>query len=1100
MGAVVLLGLSINVYLALRPERVREQVRRQLDAISGGSLHVEGEIRVDWQGGIRLADIVFRPPGPVGAGDELAAGLRIREAHLEPRRGSLLGGTLEFESVTLIEPHLSLVFSPGGDLHPLPVPPDCALARWLAGALARDPDRPGTPGLHVREGSITFRSTLSDGGRQDFRDVDLDLSLEASGRLALRGQARTPFIDQVRLEGTWDPVAAGLELEFSGARIQLGHPVAGLVPAGARRWIESLDLQGAVDLDGDLVWKPGQLPSVGEVRGKLLDGHLRLPGVPGALERIAARFRLSGSDLTFRDLEAWLGAGRITGSGGFRWNDSWTELVRHHLDLRGEGLDLDTRWEAWLPDTLAELLDRLHLRGKFSFRLSRPEAVTDPAAAETTLRLDLEEGEVLHRDFPLPFRDLRGSLEYSREELRIVKPVTARRGSARATLTGRVNATSAGAPASIDLTLENLPLDESLRAALPPTLVSAWRELHPEGAVQLAVALRRGGGEAPSGEPELSVTIGALDGVIRPESFPLEISRITGKVRLDLLAGRIELLDLRGLHEGQVLHAGGDLETREEGLTGTIRLRAPSLALDRELLEILPADSRSLVQELGLSGRAGVNVDLDLAAGRGVRTRLELEVQDLSVTYARFPLPLRFRSGKVIREPGGELHLEDVRTSAEGPATGSVSGTLRTLGGQRRVDLRLAVDRLLLDDEFPRHLPADLRALVGGLKLGGEVSGQLVCELDYDRDRPRQGRVSYRAREVRASDLSLDFGLAMQGIRARGEFKGGREFEGRHHLRGRATVEASRFNRLRFGATDLEFALGRELEEVRRLRRQPPPEEAGVSPPLGEGGPGEELLLRFGRQPDAGFFQVRVKRSDLYGGILEGYLGLDTGVRGDFLGEFWSREVKVSRAASDVFELETAPEEVSGEARGRVEFSGLVGEPESLRGAGRVRVREARLGTLPLLASFLNRLFSLRAGALPHFKEVDLDFIIEGGKFEARGAESIAIRADGLDFIGSGSMAFDGTLDLTLKPRVFNWSLPVVDSVFDLLKRLLLRIRVGGTLSRPTTRVVSGAGLLQLDVTPERASPKTPAGSEDSTEKPSGEDSDPSGDSPPPSR
>ncbi len=1068
------IGLFLNSYLALRPARLEEQVRRYILEVSGGALEVRGEVSVDWRRGIHIQDLAYTAPDQKSS----IPSLNIRLAHIKPRSTSLALGQFDIEEVTLIEPRLSLVVGSDGIPIPLEFPEGSLLSKWLSGTLQGETSKNSSfplPRLNVREGALLFRSDGSQNIRQDFLDIDLDVDVQPQGLMHIRGKARTPFVDQIGIVGTWDPGNAGLNVAFDGARISLAHPLRGIIPEGGEKWIQELDLQGRVDLQGSLSWKPGSLPQIGNVKGSILEGHLRVPHVLGALERIKGRFSLEGNQIEFSDIESWVGTGKVSGTGRIHWDSEWTEIQSYRVDLKGEGLSLDSRWGKWLPSHLQKYLERVHLRGRFNFDL---KTSVPPEQVPSRLLLSFTEGEFLHRDFPLAYSGLQGKVRVSEDKVEIVQPLTLSRESSKATLTGWMGVSKDNPQSKLDLIVESLPLDDDLRSALPADWVTYWRELNPAGKIDLVLEIQQKGVDsAPSKKNDVlddkfAFTLRAVDTQITPQRFPFPISHINGKVEMDRLTHTLKFLNLKGEREGQVFTANGELNY-EKGAVGEIEIKTPSLALDSELVKILPPEGQSLIQDFGLSGRSGVTLNLYSRLDEELQSKLTFDIQDLSVNFSRFPMPLRFRSGKMIRDTDGSFRIEKLKTAEAGLAMGTVDGTLSQLGGQRRLSVDLDIQKLSVDDDFPRYLPSDLQRVVKQLKLKGTLTGKLNCEVDYDRDRPQNSRVSYKAREVTTKDLSVDFGLLIQGIQATGEFKGGRDFSQGHAFRGKATVQSSKFNRLSFGKTDLEFSFARELEQIRKLRTRPQPIE-GQEPY----GPktqtiSQKLLQRFQLASKDRLFQVWIKSSELYGGKLEGFLGMDSGVRRDLNGEFWAEDVQIQKSAIDVFKLKKEQQhEVDGKAEGFIQFSGIVGEIESIGGQGEVHVREAKLGKLPLFVSFINRLFSLKAKAMPHFKQVDLNFAIRDQKFESLEAEGITIRADGLDLLGYGSLDFAGKLNMTLKPQILDWKLPIIDSVFDLLKRLLLRIRVEGTLENPTTTVLSGAGLLKVDVTPESSSSK----------------------------
>jgi hypothetical protein len=235
--------------------------------------------------------------------------------------------------------------------------------------------------------------------------------------------------------------------------------------------------------------------------------------------------------------------------------------------------------------------------------------------------------------------------------------------------------------------------------------------------------------------------------------------------------------------------------------------------------------------------------------------------------------------------------------------------------------------------------------------------------------------------------------------------------------------------------------------------------------------PGARLVSRLVPEKVGDTFQMQVSSGDLYGGNVQGFLYIDVGDRHDLGGEFIAAGIQVARAAPDVFRV--PGNDLTGEARGRVSFHGKTGDGHSIIGAGEGFIEKARLMNLPLFVGIVGLLF-LQPSSRPHFREVETRYDIRDGKFWAAGAQGIAIRGDSVNLSGGGTLDFEGKLDLSLTPYFINLSIPVVDTILDLVKKTLLQVWVDGKLEEPRARLVTGAGLIRVPLDTRPAEGKRP--------------------------
>jgi hypothetical protein len=208
-------------------------------------------------------------------------------------------------------------------------------------------------------------------------------------------------------------------------------------------------------------------------------------------------------------------------------------------------------------------------------------------------------------------------------------------------------------------------------------------------------------------------------------------------------------------------------------------------------------------------------------------------------------------------------------------------------------------------------------------------------------------------------------------------------------------------------------------------------------------------------------FQMSVHSPDIYGGVVDGFLYVDTGDLNDFGGHFIGKALDVAKAADDVFGATGTG--TSGAASGEIGFAGALDDRASISGQGKGRIEEARLIELPLFFGVLSALFG-EDSSRHYFTGVTLQYEIKDGKFVASTRDGIEIRSPGLKLFGGGTMDFAGNLNLTLEPRLLNFRIPVVEQLFSLIKKGVAQVLLTGNLTKPETKFATAGGLIHIGI------------------------------------
>jgi hypothetical protein len=221
--------------------------------------------------------------------------------------------------------------------------------------------------------------------------------------------------------------------------------------------------------------------------------------------------------------------------------------------------------------------------------------------AERSQDIVLKDCAIQFDKFPYPLRQVRGRVT-ERDNQWALHDIVGHGADDSATVMCRGIATplSAGCLVELDFDGTSVPLDESLRKALPKGVQLAWGELCPQGRLDFAARVVHQTGEP---KPEIEVTLWPHERnlSIQPLKFPYRLEQIDGIAKFQ--AERVELANLRAVH-GRVdcsAAAGAWQPTADGGWQLDFRgVNVDRLVpeRDRDLLVALPPALQRIIERL----------------------------------------------------------------------------------------------------------------------------------------------------------------------------------------------------------------------------------------------------------------------------------------------------------------------------------------------------------------------------------------------------------------------------------------------------------------------------------------------------------------------
>jgi hypothetical protein len=429
----------------------------------------------------------------------------------------------------------------------------------------------------------------------------------------------------------------------------------------------------------------------------------------------------------------------------------------------GNGLPIDERLLAALPDQCRETVRSLNPAGEFSFGLRVWKTAAPQAPVEMSLQAALSGCSIRYARFPYPINSIQGLIELNNGAWEF-RELTGSNDTGTVRCQGWLRPTPQGDVLALGFSGVGLPLNTELRNALPPAMQRLWNDLQPRGFVHVPQCEIRY--LLPTDTMSINARVEpAADTVsLEAQSFPYRLERFHGA--LTYQDGRIQLNRLSAAHDKTLATVNGVCNLQPDG-SWEVRLddiTCDQLYPEPELIEALPYGLQRAMSGLRPQGMFHVRGKLDAGSdgrpGSPIWSSwdLRVDVQQASVDSSirldniHGGLTLRGTSDGVQARHHGELAIDSLTyqnsqftqvqgpfwcdggmlllgASAPQPAGGPPRRLRATLhGGAVTGDISV---KLGADPEF--HLVADVRdadlarcaqdAFVAPQKLSGQVLG-----------------------------------------------------------------------------------------------------------------------------------------------------------------------------------------------------------------------------------------------------------------------------------------------------------------------------------------------------------------------------------------
>ncbi len=269
------------------------------------------------------------------------------------------------------------------------------------------------------------------------------------------------------------------------------------------------------------------------------------------------------------------------------------------VEITGANVEIEDRMIAALPEKVRRVISSLHPEGRFNVGWRIDRTLPGLLKPYSSLRLELVNCRVNYEKFPYPLSGIRGVIQAEDNRWSFRDLVSG--GSRTIECEGSLVPIDTGNELSLQFVGKEVPLDDDLLRALPPSVQKAWTEVRPRGRVDLVAEIYHSTGLA---KPSIRVAMSPRPDStsIEPRCFPYPMNIVDGTFNYQ--DGKVIMTNVLASHSRTTIRTNGSGEFRPDG-SWQLRLEnlsADRLAARRDLLDALPPKLRKVVDQLRPTG------------------------------------------------------------------------------------------------------------------------------------------------------------------------------------------------------------------------------------------------------------------------------------------------------------------------------------------------------------------------------------------------------------------------------------------------------------------------------------------------------------------
>ncbi|MBM4035490.1 MAG: hypothetical protein FJ291_27425 [Planctomycetes bacterium] len=561
-------------------------------------------------------------------------------------------------------------------------------------------------------------------------DVRGDILVDEAGTVSFRELKGRLGAIPLNFLGTVRPGEKGpcLDLTVVAPEVELSPAVKAYLPKEWAGVYDDLDPRGKVSF----TWRLATDPATGAARRSsevacVQDCSVQHKLFPLRITSLMGRFTVDETgSTTFTGMKGRIGTAAVDAVAGHCAPGGVGGLS---FTLRAAGLQLDEEVRRAIPASWQKVWDEVRPAGEavvefqFTGNPQKPDQPSQKVTVEPT------DGSFCYRRLPLPVSDVtRGKVTFHQDGTATISNLQGKVRGKAVQLGGKVAAGPEGNVLHLDVTADELDLDDELRRALPPEWQETWDSFRPSGKAAATVA---GVVNVQKGEWQsfrLDSTLRGVEATWR--DLPVRLTALRG--RLEYADGVTDLTDVvGGCAIAEQVRLSGRIAKKGTG-TGRVQVAVQNAHIVPELLAAFPAEVRKALEAMELKGAADIEMTF---AGSGKPDGATncfglVRLRDASFrhSYAFEQVSGSVRMDKAAVHPDGTQNIEgglDLRKAVvRGFTLTEIKGSLAYTRGTEAPPTKAG-------EKEPPKSRLVLSNLAAGFH-GGTLSGKIDLELGGD--------------------------------------------------------------------------------------------------------------------------------------------------------------------------------------------------------------------------------------------------------------------------------------------------------------------------------------------------------------------------------
>ena len=830
--------------------------------------------------------------------------------------------------------------------------------------------------------------------------------------LMFKGEWVGDSMRSARLEGEFDPASGKLKLSGNVKDLEISPDLRDSLPIQWKGEVASwAGFHAQANVSFEVEHDPSRTqPLSYHVVADLTKGRIRDPRLPYPLTDLAARIDCTEAGYRVDKMTGHWGPAKLTLSCQGKGFDGTRPMT---LSGRIENLMLDQRMVRLLPVDQRGVWDKYQPGGRVDIDV---HAVFDGQQWSPNLLVKCLDVSFTHYKFPYRMKRTTGTLHLQGKQLDI--DLLSHVGERPMRVQGKVHRPGPDYTGWIEIEAKQVTLDKDILAAMPAKQKPVIDALQPRGTVDYWGRFERR--DARLTKPNHHMLLTLHDCAIKYKKFAYPIEGIRGT--MEIVDGR---LTLRDVQNANIRCSGGWRPQVDRGRLD-LHFIATDVPLEEPLRDALQPRARQLWSDLrprGVIDLLEIDVaflaktkQLDVYVSASKRPeKSTADNRSIAINPVFFPYRIENIHGAATYH-NGRVDMHGVK-GQHGRTRFKTGGFCEKTddGGFRLQFKDLLVEQLRIDRDLFDALSGKLKRLVTSLHFKGPLSLQGTLHLQRAGTRDAKTATRWDV-TVNTQQGQMACGVKLRNIHGDVRLRGYDQPGKTTYCQGLLNLDAVTYQDFQFTEVNgpLELVDGQLLfgSRARRLGKRHTP--APISAKIVGGRITADAIVKLEEKEPMFWLQTQLTGGDL------------------------------SQLAQEAL---SGRQKLSGRITATLQLEGTSAGTSTLRGTGKVILRDANIFELPFMVSML-KVLSVRLPDATAFTTGDVNFRVSGSYLYF---DPINLKGDAISLLGNGWANLDRQIQLNFfavvgRDRI---NIPIISPLLVEASRQILEIRMDGSLDDP---------------------------------------------------